>query len=197
VPDGATVPRLYSLASGARDGFIEIVVRQHPGGLASGQLTALTPGQTARGFLRHHPGFHAGRGRTPLILIGAGTGVGPLVGMIRANHRHRPICLYFGLRNPDSDYLYRDELQAWLAEGRLAHLSLAVSRGAQPRYVQDALRDEAEHVRAAIQQGAKIMVCGGREMAAGVTEALAEILQPLGLTPAQLKADERHVEDIY
>src|SRR5690606_38275347 len=33
VPGGSTVPRFYSLASGSRDGFIEIVVKKHPGGL--------------------------------------------------------------------------------------------------------------------------------------------------------------------
>jgi sulfite reductase (NADPH) flavoprotein alpha-component len=41
------------------------------------------------------------------------------------------------------------------------------------------------------------MVCGGRDMAAGVTEALAEILAPSGLTPAMLKAGGRYVEDVY
>ena len=41
------------------------------------------------------------------------------------------------------------------------------------------------------------MVCGGREMAAGVSTALADILLPAGLTPALLKAEGRYVEDIY
>ena len=41
------------------------------------------------------------------------------------------------------------------------------------------------------------MVCGGREMAAGVADTLAEILAPAGLTPAVLKAEGRYVEDVY
>jgi sulfite reductase (NADPH) flavoprotein alpha-component len=41
------------------------------------------------------------------------------------------------------------------------------------------------------------MVCGGRDMAAGVADALAEILAPAGLTPAVLKAEGRYVEDVY
>lgn len=41
------------------------------------------------------------------------------------------------------------------------------------------------------------MVCGGRDMARGVTEALTDILKPAGLTPAMLKAGDRYVEDIY
>ena len=198
LPAGSPVPRLYSLASGARDGFIEIVVRQHPGGLSSGQLTQLEPGQTARAFLRRNPGFHAPASHAPLILIGAGTGVGPLAGFIRRNDAHRPIHLFFGIRNPGSDFLYRDALSAWQAEGKLTQLFLAVSRADHGKqYVQDVLREQGPQVVAAIRQGAHIMVCGGRDMARGVNDALTDILQPAGLTPAMLKADGRYVEDVY
>jgi len=41
------------------------------------------------------------------------------------------------------------------------------------------------------------MVCGGREMAVGVADALADILAPVGLTPIALKAEGRYVEDVY
>ena len=63
--------------------------------------------------------------------------------------------------------------------------------------MQDALREAAPQVVEAIRQGAKVMVCGGRDMARGVSEALTEILQPAGLTPAMLKAGDRYVEDVY
>ena len=148
-------------------------------------------------FLRPNPGFHAGRGRAPLILIGAGTGIGPLAGIIRANARRRPVHLFFGLRHPDSDFLYAEDLAGWQAEGRLASLSTAVSRGARPRYVQDALRAEATLVAAAISRGARVMVCGGRDMAQGVAAALEDILAPVGMTPAMLKVGGRYVEDVY
>lgn len=197
LPDGSAVPRFYSLASGRRDGFVEIVVKKHAGGLCSGQLLALEPGDSVQAFLRRNPGFHAGRGRAPLILIGAGTGIGPLAGFIRANARRRPVHLFFGMRHPDSDFLYGDDLSAWAAEGRLARLSTAVSRGARPHYVQDALRAEAAQVADAIRQGARVMVCGGRDMAQGVAQALEDILAPMGLTPAMLKARGRYVEDVY
>jgi sulfite reductase (NADPH) flavoprotein alpha-component len=197
VPDGSPLPRLYSLASGSKDGFVEIVVRRHPGGLCSGQLTALQPGQTVRAFLRRNPSFHVHADPAPLILIGAGTGVGPLAGFIRRNEPRRPIHLFFGLRNPDSDFLYRDELSAWQAEGKLARLSIAVSRGEQPQYVQEALGQEGAKIVDAVRQGAKVMVCGGRDMARGVAQALTAILEPAGLTPAMLKAGDRYVEDVY
>lgn len=197
LPEGSTVPRLYSLASGSRDGFVEIVVKKHPGGLCSGQLLALEPGEPVQAFLRRNPSFHAGRGRAPLILIGAGTGIGPLAGFIRANARRRPVHLFFGLRDPASDFLYDDDLVRWQAEGRLTCLSTAVSRGTGPHYVQDALRAEAAEVADAIRQGAKVMVCGGRNMAQGVACVLGDILAPMGLTPAILRAEGRYVEDVY
>lgn len=197
VPKGSSVPRLYSLASGSNDGFIEIVVRKHSGGLCSGQLAELEPGETVQAFLRGNPVFHAGSDRSPLILVGAGTGVGPLAGFIRANTSHRPMHLFFGLRRADSDFLYRDELENWQVEGRLDGLSLAFSRGEAPQYVQDVLRQQAPQLVDAIRQGGKVMVCGGRDMARGVAAALTDILGPLGLSPAMLKDRGRYVEDVY
>lgn len=196
-PEGSAVPRFYSLASGTADGFVEIVVRKHPGGLCSGQLLALAPGEGIAAFLRPNPGFRPDTGTAPLILIGAGSGIGPLAGFIRANRAGRPVHLFFGLRHPDSDFLYAEELTEWQLEGRLARLCTAVSRGARPHHVQDALRQEAAQVARLIRDGARIMVCGGRGMAGGVAEALADILAPLGLSPAALKAEGRYVEDVY
>ena len=197
LPKGSEIPRLYSLASARRDGFIELVVRKQPGGLCSGHLVGLEPGDTVTAFLRRNPGFRPGRGRAPLILIGAGTGIGPLAGVVRGNRRRRPAHLFFGMRHPDSDFLYAEELAAWKRSGQLSGLVTAVSRGARPHYVQDALRAEAGQVAQLIRDGARVMVCGGRDMAAGVGQALAEILAPSGLTPAVLKAQGRYVEDVY
>ncbi len=197
VPEGSAVPRLYSLASGSHDGYLEIVVRKHPGGVSSGQLHSLKPGQEVQAFLRHNPGFHAGSDCKPLVLVAAGTGVGPLIGFIRANHRQRPIHLFFGLRSTESDFLYREELVAWQSSGQLQHLHLAVSRSEHPQYVQDVLRQDASAVTDAIRQGGKVMVCGGRKMARGVNEALTDILAPMGLTPKMLKDKGCYVEDVY
>lgn len=116
---------------------------------------------------------------------------------MRANARRRPIHLFFGMRHPASDFLYKDELTRWRREGRLRRLVGACSRGRMPRYVQDALFEDAAQIAALIRGGARIMVCGGRDMAGGVSAALAKILAPAGLTPALLKAEGRYVEDVY
>ncbi|WP_212525475.1 PepSY domain-containing protein [Actibacterium sp. MT2.3-13A] len=197
LPEGSAVPRFYSLASASCDGFAEICVRKHPGGLCSGQLMELRPGQGVRAFLRRNPGFRPARGAAPVILVGAGTGIGPLAGFARANRRGRPLHLYFGARHPDSDLLYGRELAEWQAGGRLASVTAAFSRAAERAHVQDALRRDGARVARLIAGGAQVMVCGGREMAAGVAEALADILAPAGLTPAMLKAEGRYAEDVY
>lgn len=197
VPQGSDLPRLYSLASGTRDGFVEICVRKQAGGLCSGQLTALERGDTMTAFVRPNPAFRPVRGRKPVILIGAGTGIGPLAGFARANQAKQPMHLYFGARHPASDALYAEELSGWKEDGRLASVSMAYSRTATPAYVQDIVRKDAARLGKLIAAGGQVLVCGGREMASGVTAALADSLAPQGLTLATLKAEGRYAEDVY
>ncbi|MGE0579490.1 MAG: PepSY domain-containing protein [Reyranella sp.] len=197
LPPGCTLPRYYSLASSADDAFVEICVRKHSGGLCSGLLHGLRPGDTIEAFVKANPSFRPARGRKPVILIGAGTGIGPLAGFIRANSGRRPVHLYFGGRDPASDFLYRREIGGWLDDKRLTSLSTAFSRVKGGGYVQDRLRADADRLRTLIAEGAQVLVCGGRDMAAGVMETLGELLVPAGLTPAFLKAQGRYVEDVY
>jgi sulfite reductase (NADPH) flavoprotein alpha-component len=196
-PEGSAIPRFYSLASATGDGFAEICVRKHPGGLCSGQLMNLQPGQTVNAFVRPNPDFRPASGTAPVILIGAGTGIGPLAGFARSNRTARPMHLYFGARDPSSDLLYAEELTSWRAEGRLATITTAFSRMGARDYVQDALRRDGAQLARLIAEGAQVMVCGGRNMAAGVAAALADILEPTGLTPATLKLQGRYAEDVY
>lgn len=197
VPHGSRTPRFYSLASSWRDGFVEICVRKHPGGLCSTRLVDMMPGDKVHVFFRMNPGFRPAEGRKPVVLIGAGTGIGPLAGFIRANDSKRPMHLFLGARHPSSDVFYAPEIGRWLEEGRLASIETAFSRTAARSYVQDALRRDGPRLAALIASGAQVMVCGGADMAAGVKSALADILAPFNLTPAKLKAEGCYAEDIY
>lgn len=198
VPPGSAVPRYYSLASGWKDGFLEICVRQMPGGLCSTHLLGLEIGNSIAAFIRHNPGFALPRTRRPVLLIGAGTGVAPLAGFIRRNDKHRPMHLYFGSRDPARDFYFGAEIQGWLSEGRLTTLHTAFSRIPDGGgYVQDALRRSAEHVRALIMQGAIVRVCGNRAMAQGVAEALDTVLAPLQWSVSTLRINERYAEDVF
>ena len=198
VSPGSAVPRYYSLASGWEDGFLEICVRQMPGGLCSTHLLGLKTGDTISAFIRPNPGFALPVTRKPVLLIGAGTGVAPLAGFIRRNDRMIPMHLYFGGRDPAQDFYFGPEIQRWLGEGRLATLQAVFSRVRDGGgYVQDALRRDAEHVRSLVAQGAIVRVCGSRAMAQGVAQTLDMLLEPMQLSVSMLKAKERYAEDVF
>nr|WP_319474413.1 FAD:protein FMN transferase [uncultured Cohaesibacter sp.] len=154
--EGDSVPRYYSLASGVQNGFVEICVRNVPGGLCSGQLHSLKPGDHISAAFQANPGFRLKTSKTPVIPIGAGAGIAPLVGFIRNNKRKRPMRLYFGLRHPQSDFLYRQELGDWHKSGFLHSLKAAFSQAQQRLYVQDRLRQDAGEVAALVRDGAQI-----------------------------------------
>lgn len=194
---GSDVPRYYSLASGRRDGFAEIAVRRMPEGLCSGHLHGLAPGDEIRAFVRPNPSFRVQRGRAPVILVAAGCGIGPMAGILRNIRPGRPSALYFGIRDPQSDFLYRRETDAMLADGRLSQRIMAFSRIGERNHVQDCLRGNAEELAHQIRAGGQVLVCGSAAMARGVAGAFAEILRPLGLTVAGLKAEGRYLEDAY
>jgi sulfite reductase (NADPH) flavoprotein alpha-component len=99
------------------------------------------------------------------------------------------------MRHKASDFYYEEDLAEWQAQGRLTGLTLAFSRGSRPHYVQDALKAEAQALRDAVAKGARIMVCGGRDMGAGVRATLTEILSPLTLDA--LAKEGRYAEDTY
>lgn len=195
---GSTVPRYYSLASGRRDGFVEICVRRMPGGVCSSHLHALRPGDAIQAFVRRNPGFVLDGDKAPVLLIGAGTGVAPLAGFVRGNRRHTPMHLYFGARDPARDFYFGDEVERWLGEHRLASLHTVFSRVPQGgRYVQDALRRDGPQLRDLLAGGARVRVCGSRPMAAGVAQVLDGILGPLPSSVALLKAQGRYAEDVF
>ncbi len=59
------------------------------------------------------------------------------------------------------------------------------------------MRADAPELVRLVQSGARIMVCGGRDMAAGVADALHDILAASGLSATKLKTEGRYVEDIF
>jgi sulfite reductase (NADPH) flavoprotein alpha-component len=198
VPPGEAMPRFYSLASSATDGVVEICVRLMPGGVCSTFLHGLRPGDRIDGFVRTNPSFRPAEGASSLILIGAGAGIGPLAGFVRANDGARPVHLYWGGRSPASDFLYEHELARALAEKRLTSLTTAFSR--DPRssaYVQDRIAADAHRLRDLVRAGAQILVCGSRDMAHAVTHTMEAILHPLGTDVATLRAGGHYVEDVY
>ncbi|PLC54266.1 nitric oxide synthase [Pollutimonas nitritireducens] len=197
VPPGSSIPRFYSLASKSADGFLEICVRKLPDGECSTFLHALKVGDRMDAFIQLHPDFRPASGQAPVILIGSGTGIGPLAGFIRNNTGRYPMYLYWGGRDPSSDFLYEPELSTYLADGRLTGLRAAFSRVRDGAYVHDRVLDDSTQMRQLIQSGAQVLICGSRAMAENITRAMNEILAPLNLDVQTLKAQGRYREDVF
>lgn len=197
VPPGFAIPRYYSLASGSKDGFIEICVRKQQGGICSEFLFGLDEGGTIDAFIRHNSDFRPAPGRKPVVMVANGTGVAPFVGFIWNNKRKRPMHLYWGGRRPDSDFLYDNSLSTCVADHRLTTRVNAFSRSADHVYVQDRIAADPENIRQLVASGAQFMICGSKDMANAVANAIDEILAPLGDSIDHLRAQGRYLEDVY
>uniref|UniRef100_A0A674D2Q0 Nitric oxide synthase n=1 Tax=Salmo trutta TaxID=8032 RepID=A0A674D2Q0_SALTR len=161
-------------------------------------------------------GFHLpAEPSTPVILVGAGSGIAPF----RSFWQHRlhdmkhpgslPMSLVFGCQSSETDHLYKEETLEMRRRGVLKSVTSAYSRqpGHPKVYVQDVLRERmAEEVLNVLhQKEGHFYVCGGVNMAQGVTLAVQEILSnQLGITLtqageylAQLKIQKRYHEDIF
>ena len=143
-------------------------------------------------------------------MVGPGTGVAPF----RAFLQERVAIgapgrnwLFFGDQRQATDFLYEDEWQDYLRQGRLARLDTAFSRDQLLKvYVQDRMREQATELWAWIRQGAYFYVCGdGKRMAKDVDVALhAIIAEQGGFSQAaaedyvkQMKKDRRYQRDVY
>lgn len=197
IPPGSPMPRFYSLASGSRNGVLEICVRKQPHGVCSTYLHGLQTGERIDAFIQPNPQFRPASGKAPVILIGAGTGIGPLAGFIRNNTGKYPMYLYWGGRNPESDFLYEPELKNYLADRRLTQLHTAFSRVHNGVHVQTRLTEDADNMRKLIENGGQVLVCGSSAMAGSVRMALDEILAPIHLSVLTLKTNGRYREDVF
>lgn len=197
LPPSSEVPRYYSVSSGPSDNEVEICVRKQRGGECSTFLHELAIGGEINCFVKINPDFRPVAGKKPIIMVGAGTGIAPFMGMVRANHRLRPIHLFWGGRDPDSDYLYKEEMDRFLLEKHLASYKTAFSRVLERSYVQDRLREESTNLCEMVRRGASIMVCGGDAMAQSAAREFDVILMPLGINVLQLKQRGLYLEDIF
>jgi sulfite reductase (NADPH) flavoprotein alpha-component len=197
--------REYSIASLPEDGRIHLLVRQIRGpngdeGLGSFWLAQHAPiGADVALRVRRNAGFHAPPDDRPLLLVGNGTGIAGLRGHLkdRARLGRRRNWLVFGERNRARDFHYGDDIEAWRARGVIERLDLAFSRDQDARiYVQHRLREAASDVRAWVDAGAAIYVCGSLEgMAPAVDATLADLLG--AETLERMQTDGRYRRDVY
>ncbi len=146
----------------------------------------------------------------PVIMVGPGTGIAPFRSFWKNAKRQvlpEKNWLFFGAQHEASDFLYRDELEQFAADGHLTKLSTAFSRDqAQKIYVQHRMIEHATEIWAWLNDGAYFYVCGdAKRMAADVDAALKEIVAGQGNMEAdaaaafvkQLAKDGRYCRDVY
>lgn len=197
--------RAYSIASLPEDGAIHLLVRQMRGrggylGLGSGWLTAHAPlGTEVALRVRSNVNFHAPRDARPLILIGNGTGLAALRALLKARIAagHRRNWLLFGERHAAHDFLYRDEIERWVADGRIERADFAWSRDQAERiHVPQRLREAADELQRWVDAGAAVYVCGSLDgLAPGVDAALRDVLGDARLE--QLRGQGGYRRDVY
>ncbi|OAG00503.1 cytochrome P450 reductase 2 [Paraphaeosphaeria sporulosa] len=135
---------------------------------------------------------------TPLVLIAAGTGFAPfrafLAERAKLHALGKPVgrmLLFFGCRSPESDYIYRDELEK-LQEtlGDRLQIVTAFSRDGNNRkvYVQDRVAEESETVLEMLNAGANMYICGKAGMAREVDGKIEEAAtQQKGMNGSEVK----------
>ncbi|XP_042520893.1 NADPH-dependent diflavin oxidoreductase 1 isoform X1 [Macadamia integrifolia] len=153
----------------------------------------------------------------PLLLIGPGTGCAPFRGFVEeraiqsASGSTGPVLFFFGCRNEENDFLYRDfwlshaQRGGVLSEDKGGGFFVAFSRD-QPQkvYVQHKMQKESQKVWSLLSAGASTYVAGSStKMPADVQSCLEEIvMKESGVTKeaavrwlrAQEKAGKYHVE---
>lgn len=218
----AQTPRLYSIASAQSEvgeevhltvGVVRFNHHDHTyTGAASGFLgERLAEGDNVRVFVEPNPHFRLpADGNTPVIMIGAGTGVAPFRSFMQqrdANGDEGKNWLIFGNQRFTDDFLYQTEWQQFRKDGLLTRADLAWSRqGKDKVYVQHKIRDNAAELWAWLQQGAHIYVCGdASRMARDVEEAIIDAVATQGGMSRDeaedyvndLREDKRYQRDVY
>ncbi len=192
-------PRLYSISScpQLQPGKLQITVgvlqiqtdagktRQ---GLCSNYLAGLNEGDLVH-IETHTSDFRPPADPSaPLLMVGPGTGVSPLIAFLqhREHLQNQGISLgratlYTGCRN-HSDFLYEDQLNAWLAQGVLTDLQVAFSRLTEQKvYVQTLMQNNARSLWQQLSHPqCHYYVCGDARMADNVFEVFMQIAKTAG-----------------
>jgi sulfite reductase (NADPH) flavoprotein alpha-component len=149
-------------------------------------------------------------GNVPVIMCGPGTGIAPFRAFLEerlATGAKGRNWLFFGDQKRETDFLYQETLEGWVADGHLARLDLAFSRDqAEKIYVQNRMLENATELFSWLESGAHFYVCGdASRMAKDVDAALHQIAETAGGLSKEaaaeyvkkLKSDKRYQRDVY
>ena len=179
-PDGYQAIRSYSIASSPLDvGEIELTVDCLTDGEVSPFLhdvVEVGDELEVRGPLTE---YFTWKGSSPLLLIGGGSGVVPLMSMLRHRRRSLPevqVRLLYSVRSPD-DVFYREELGE--------ETTLTYTRRTPEAWTGASGRVDAEIVGRLAWPDGMVYVCGPN----GFVETATQLLMKLGHDPARIRTE--------
>jgi len=179
-PDGYHAERSYSIASAPGSAQMELAIEHLEGGEVSAYFHDVAqPGDRIelRGPIGGHFAWRPADGG-PLLLIGGGSGMAPLMAMLRARAAAStdvPTLLVYSARSWD-EVIWRDEVLGLETRGDGLVVALAITRGAPGRAVDIAGRLDANRLRARLsawgRAPARTYVCGANRFVEAMTQAL-------------------------
>ena len=207
-------PRVYSIASGPRmnPSTVDLVVKTirynfknlpHEGSGSVFINEDLQPGSALEFSLEENSEFRLPADhRTPLIMIGAGTGIAPFRAFLQersAISAENGTWLIWGAKKQDRDSLYMAELESFKNGLILERLDTAFSQDGNPRkYVQDILDENKDEVLQWLERGAHIYVCGSIAMGKGVKSFMNQLLESTKFKSVKNLQDmNRYHADVY
>jgi ferredoxin-NADP reductase len=183
-PDGYTASRSYSAASPPDDGDeLELTVERLDDGEVSTFLHDVIEVGDELEVRGPIGGYFVWDAATPALLLGGGSGLVPLMAMLRLARATAGdpapaalVHLVVSVRSPD-DLYYTDELH-----GR-ADATVLYSRATPPGWPRPAGRLRADDVLAHLRDDQTIFVCGS----AAFTGAAGDLLIELGVAPERVR----------
>jgi cytochrome P450/NADPH-cytochrome P450 reductase len=165
----------------------------HP--MSSHYLHGIREGDRVSVFHDSADGFHLQQEVSkPMIFVSAGTGFAPMraflwerLALKQAGVPLSEAALFNGIRSASVDYIYRDEVERFAADGVLDHVHIATSREQQGRreYVQDQIRREGALVWRLLGAGGYVYVCGSQPVREAVRAAFADVAAEHGALPPE------------
>ncbi|MGE7112434.1 assimilatory sulfite reductase (NADPH) flavoprotein subunit [Lysinibacillus sp. NPDC047702] len=214
--------RLYSIASSQKANNEEVHLtigkvsyetngRQRLGVCSGSVAERIQIGDTLPIYVHKNPNFRLPvQQDTPIIMIGAGTGVAPYRAFLEEREElgiEGKAWLIFGDQHFVTDFLYQTDWQRWLASGTLTQMDVAFSRDTDKKiYVQHKIEENAAAFYEWLELGAVIYVCGDEKaMAADVDATIHRLIEQQGQkTPEEAKAfvnelkqQNRYQRDVY
>jgi ferredoxin-NADP reductase len=179
-PDGYRAQRSYSIASSPLDvGQIELTIDLLDDGEVSPYFHEVVEAGDQVELRGPFTSYFVWRGESPVVLVGGGSGVVPLMAMLRHKRRTMPeldLRLVYSVRYPD-DVIYADEIGDDAA--------LTYTREAPAGWEGHTGHIDAELVRAPAEGASLAFVCGSN----GFVETGSSLLLELGMEAGAIRTE--------